>query len=236
MKKISLSLIAIFLITQLFAQKTEWRIGLNTGFFSFYGKSTQPTTFLIYDAPTNTGYTNNPYGSKNGIGYGVTTRLNRVTKNNLVFGLDLGYEWLKSKTAIDQISVSNDTTTVQYVANGATYLHFNFLNFQPFFGYRFDTKFIKIDLTGGLELADCLQAKENGKALAANGKTYQTNLERETIKMDIRPNLRVAIGYKEFGIYAGYSLGQVNYKSNYIGGTHESYARLLRLGMTYQLH
>jgi len=86
-----------------------------------------------------------------------------------------------------------------------------------------------------LGLAFCLTAEENGNATAENGTTYSTSLDRKTTTTDIRPRLQISTGYKNSGIYLGYSFGQSNYKAGYVGGTNEAYAEFLRFGFTYLL-
>jgi hypothetical protein len=235
MKRIFLTIFIVSIFTTVFGQKTEYRLSFNSGLFSFTGKSAQPVSFINNAEHLNIAYTNNPYGSAPGICYGFSGNLKRVSKSKFVFGFDLGYELLKSKIAIDYIAGYNGVATYQYSAKGQTFLKFNFINLEPFAGYRFILKQVNLDITGGIDFGYCLNAHENGSATATNGTTYKTSLDRTTIKTDIRPRLQLSADYKKFGVYAGYSAGLVNYKSGYIGGTNDCYSGLFRFGMTYQL-
>jgi hypothetical protein len=233
MKKVFFTLITVFVWTITFAQKTEFRVVMNSGLFSFTGKSAEAVSSINYAEAPNSAYTNNPYGSQQGLCYGISGNLKRVSKGNFLFGLDLGYERLRSKIAINLINGYDGISSYQYNADGRTFLNFNFINLQPFAGYRFAIKPVEFDFTGGLDLGYCLQARESGSATATNGVTYETSRDRKTISMDIRPRLQLSADYKRFGVYVGYSFGLANYKSGYIGGTNECYSRLLRFGVTW---
>ena len=94
---------------------------------------------------------------------------------------------------------------------------------------------IHLDITGGVDLAYCLSAKENGSATATDGTIFTTNTDRKTITTDIRPRIQGTFSYHKAGIYIAYSHGFGNYMDGYIGGINEAYARLLRFGISYQL-
>lgn len=94
MKKVILTLLAIACLTDVFSQKTEFAIGLNSGLFSYGGESAGGSTFLNHH-PIKT-YTNSIYGAKNGLSYGLSANLKRLAANkHLILGIDLGYEVLR---------------------------------------------------------------------------------------------------------------------------------------------
>ena len=229
MKKILLTLIAVCALTLSYGQKTEFRISLNSGLFSFHGKSAEKISFINYNDKTQSGYTNNPYASENGLCFGLSGNIKRVTIKNFIFGIDLGYEVLRSKIQIDEIFGYTGSSTYQIPAKGQTFFKYSCINLNPFWGYRLATKPINFDLTGGLDLGDCLRTKEDGTATAANGVSYIASGNRNIIKFEIRPRIQIAADYKKFGAYLGYSFGFLMHSTN---GCHE---RLLRFGLTYQL-
>jgi hypothetical protein len=245
MKKTVLTSAILFIITSVFGQRTEFRLSLNSGLFSFAGKSSESISYInsMRFGVTQIGepYTNNPYGSKNGLSYGVSGNVRRVTKKKIIYGVDLGYEMLRSKTAINGINVVNPTLSIWpspasvYPASGKTYLNVSFINIHPFAGYRFVLKPVHIDLTAGVDIGRCLKAKEKGSADGTDGITYKTSVDRETITTDIRPRIQLSVDYKKFGAYIGYSAGLKNYKEDYAGGTNEAYSRIFRFGVTYLL-
>jgi hypothetical protein len=235
LQKTILTLTAMLLSAIVWGQKTEFNLSFNSGLFSFSGESAESTSFINYSSSTNSGYTNNPYGSKNGACYGVSANIKRVSKQGLIVGADLGYENLSSKIFINSISDYSGFITNGYDATGKTLLNYDFINLYPFIGKRFNANKVSFDLTGGIEFAYCLATKENGNATATNGTKYTTAVERKTIKTDTRPRIQFSAGYQNMGVYIGYSYGLANYMEGYVGGINECYARLIRFGLTYQI-
>jgi hypothetical protein len=68
----------------MFLDKKQILGSLNSGLYSYSGLSVNGTTSINYDDQTNSGYTNNPYGSKVGICYGLSLNIKRVTAKNLI--------------------------------------------------------------------------------------------------------------------------------------------------------
>lgn len=235
MQKVFLTFLTLLFLVNAFGQKTEVRMTLSSGLFSFTGQSAEATSVINYSDYTKSGYTNNPYGSEDGLCYGLSGNFKRVSKRNFIAGLDLGYEKVRSKISINGISDYTGTSTYESNATGQTFLNYSFINLTPFMGYRFPLHTISLELTAGIDIAYCLKAREDGKATATNGTEYETSVDRKTIKIDIRPSIQISTNYKKFGLFAGYSFGLVNYKSGYIGGINECYARLFRFGITYVL-
>jgi hypothetical protein len=235
MQKIFLTLLVTLFLTNVFGQKTEFRIAFNSGLFSFSGQSAEKYSQINFSDQTKSGYTNNPYGSMIGICYGLSGNVKRITKKNLNLGLDLGFETLRSKVNITTISGYTGTSTYEYTASGQTFLNYNFINLYPYIGHRFNVRKVFLDIVGGFDIAYCLKATEKGDATATNGIKYTTSVDRKTKSTDIRPRIQLAADYHKLGIYVGYSYGLVNYKSGYIGGTNECFGRLVRFGLTYRI-
>lgn len=230
MKIKTIILLVVFSLSHLYGQKTELRVSLNSGLFSFVGKSAAENSQInLYDQ-SNTGYTNDPYGSKNGFCYGVSLNLKRVTKSNVIYGIDFGYETLRSKVSIQSVY-----STFQKKAAGQTFLNINSLNLNPSVGYRFNLDKLDIDLVGGFDIGYLLNTKEIGDASDEDGIEYSTSLDRNRIKYDFRPRIQISTDYKKFGLYLGYSIGLSNYLGGYIGGVNEAYSRMIRFGITYKL-
>jgi hypothetical protein len=236
MQKTLLFLVFLLLLTNTTAQKTEFSIALNSGLFTFSGASAEKTTSMNFNNSTTSGYTNNPYGAKFGLGYGVSTNLKRITKDNIVIGLGLGYESLRSKTSIEQVDYYQDTFYFQYPASGQTHLRLNCINFNPQFGYRFYFNKVAFDIIGGFDIVYILNVREKGSAIVDNGTKYTTSLERHTINVDFRPNAQFLAYYRNLGCSIGYAYGFANYRAGYLGGTNECYARLIIFGLAYRLN
>ena len=224
----------LLFLTSAFGQKTEIRISLNSGLFSFSGPSGVKKSYINYNPATKFGYTNNPYGSKNGLCYGLSGNLKKITKRNLVLGLDLGYETLRSKVTIDAVSGNVGSAIFLFPTSGKTFLNYNFINLYPQAGQRFQAGKVSFDIVGGFDLSYCLKTTEKGKATATDGTKYTTSVDRKTISTDVRPRIQFSIDCHNAGVYVGYSYTLNNYKSGYVGTTNECYGRLIRFGIMYR--
>ena len=234
MRKIIFTLAAFIFLLNSYAQKSAFSVSLNSGLFSFSGKSTAEISQINYDDQTNSGGTNNPYGAMNGLCYGFSVNFKRIFKKNFIFDVNVGYENLRSKVLIDLINGYTGSSSYQYSATGKTFLNNKFLNLNPAIGYRINAKKILFDITGGVEVGYCIKAIEKGNA-TANRISYKTSVNRRAIKTDIKPGIQLSIHYNKAGIYLGYAYGLVNYASGFRGGTNDCYARLIRFGFAYQI-
>jgi hypothetical protein len=235
MQKTILTVIILFSLNHIFGQTKEIRLAFNSGLFSFSGQSADNQSVINFSNTKNSGYTNNPYGSLGGISYGLSANFQKVTKKNMILGFDIGFENLRSKVNIVAVNGFLGTSAYVYSANGQTFLNSNFINLFPNIGHRWLVNKISIDVIGGLDVAYCPKATEKGSATATNDTKYVTSVDRKTINTDIRPRIQFSIGYLKTGVYVGYSYGLSNYRSGYVGGTNECFARLLRFGLTYKL-
>ncbi len=222
-----------------FAQKTEVFLSLNSGLFSFAGPSAVRTSqinanYQISDplSKSVTGYTNSTAGSLSGFSYGISSRIQQVTRGNFIVGAGIGYEDLRSKVLIDEVSASPTSET----ATGKSILSNRFVNASPYLGYRIKMKQVSLDLTAGLDVGYLLKSNEKGEAVTVSGQTITTNRERDWgINFDLRPKVQAAIMYQRFGVYAGYTLGLRNYYNEFDGGNFNAHSRMVRFGATYKI-
>lgn len=234
MRKLLFLLPGLLAISTLFGQKTEFGLSLNSGLFSFAGRGSTGTS-AINSTANFSNYTNDPYGSKVGWCDGLSADLKRISRRHLLWGLSFGYEALRSRLSLTSINVFNGVDAYSLTAHGHTDLVSRFINLYPSAGYRFTPGRLTLDLTGGLDLAYCLSAAENGKAYASNGATFSSSRDRKTISADIRRRLEVSVGIHRTAVYVGYSYGLTNYMAGYIGGPGGASSRLLRFGLQYWL-
>jgi hypothetical protein len=236
MRKALLLLLTLLSLSSLSAQKTDFGLPLNSGLFSFAGRSATSTSAINSDADLPaSNYTNNPYGSRVGFCDGLSAELKRVTRERLLLGVSIGYEALRSRLDITSINVFNGVDAYSLAAHGHTVLTSNFINLFPSVGYRFLPGKISVDLTVGLDFGYCVSADENGKAAATNGATFSTSQGRKTISTDVRQRLQISIGFHKTAVYVGYSQGLSNYLAGYVGGTNDAHSRILRFGLQYWL-
>lgn len=244
MKKTLLILVCLLAGATTYAQKLEVTAGAYTGLFKFSGKSTESVSFFNSSTGTTGGassYTNNPYGNKIGIGYGISGQGQLVAKGGFIIGLQVGYEQLKSKIAITQVYVTNSTVIgAQYVqtldATGSAALTSNIINVNPYLGYRIPLTKVKLDILAGVDLGFINNTREKGSARANNGTTYTTDLDRTTITEDFRLRIGLALSLNKFGLNASYANGVSNYKSGYIGGgAQNAHSKVIRIGIGYRI-
>jgi hypothetical protein len=237
MQKTLLTLITLLFLTITFGQKTEYRIALNSGLFSLTGRSAVSTSVIDFDNFINSGYTNNPFGSNVALCYGLSGDIKRVSKKNLVVGVDLGYEYLRSEVLLNEIVFYPEISTM-YSAKGKTFLNYGFINFYPYIGHRFNSKKFNFDVTGGFDIGYCLKTHEGGNATDSAGTKYTASLDKKRLDTDIRPRIQFSLDYSKVGAYIGYSYGLKNYASGYVDGSEkgECYARIVRFGLTYQVN
>jgi len=158
------------------AQKLEIRTSLNSGFYSYRGNGTESVSRI-----NGTTYTNNPYGSKWGLSYGLSFNIRKVTKSNFIFGADLGYEILRSKVKLDYFDVIGDIASD---FKGKTYLNTSFLNLFPYLGRRFNISDQALDLVGGLDIGYVLSSREKGDARSIDNSQFhiETSVDRKHLK------------------------------------------------------
>lgn len=237
MKKLLFTLFCfIFTLSQSFAQ-LEFGVAFNSSLFSFGGKSAESTSFInASDVANRSGYTNNPYGRKNGLGYGVSVNAKNVFAKHFILGLDAGYEMMSSKVEITAISTFRPTGSGNLPARGKTKLNTQFINLHPNFGFRMGQSKTTFDLTAGMDVGIILDAKEKGDAETADGEKISTNTDRKTLKTDLRPRLQLTANYEKFSVYTGYAYGLSNYMKGYVGGgPWEVNSRAVRFGVAYRI-
>ncbi|MCO5950124.1 hypothetical protein [Mucilaginibacter flavidus] len=249
MKAFTLTLSFFFILTGVYAQKIEFSVQANSGFFRYAGKSATAESYIHQGQPKISNYTNNPYGNKSGFGYGAGLQGQFVSKGGFIAGLQAGYEALKSKVDINGILLYN--TSYDYLpganfvqappvdARGETYLKNKFLNVSPYIGYRIGLKNIKLDLMPGIDLGFTLTTYENGKATTTDGNntTVQTGLKHDKAPTDVRIKFGAALIYNRVGLNASYAHGLTNYQGNIIGDANfEAHSELMRFGVSYRLN
>lgn len=238
MKKLLLTIFCcLFAFTQTFAQM-EFAVAFNSGLFSFGGDAAEKSSFInASDVASQSGYTNNPYGKKSGLGYGVSFNAKNVFAKHFLLGLDVGYEAMNSKIDITGINSFGPSGSLNLPATGKTKLNTQFLNLHPNFGFRIGGSSTTFDLTAGMDVGIILDATENGEAETANGMSITTNSDRKNLRTDLRPRLQLAANYQKFSLYTGYAYGLSNYRGNVAcGGGQEVQSRVIRFGLSYKIN
>lgn len=231
MYKIALLILFLNITTFSYAQETELSLHLNSGFFSFGGESASNYShFNLSAVSPQENYTNNPYGKKSGLSYGLGIQIQRVTARKMFYGFQPSFESLSSKIDIEY---AFGDARIE-LDKGKTILNHKFINLYPFIGKRYHfIDIIRTDISLGFDLGFCLSAKEKGKGIAVTGEKITTAKERSYPKRDLRPRIELVNHYRNYALSIGYSLGLTNYTSGYVGANLVNKSRYLRIGFSY---
>jgi hypothetical protein len=238
-KHLLITFVTLISLANVFGQKTEFRASLNSGLFSYAGTYATGTTSIYCDMYTKSGFTENPYGVKSGLCYGLSFNFKRLSRMNHFWGLDLGYEILRSNVSINTVyeyiatSSNSFNVTNTYNATGQTFLNNSYINLDPFIGHRYKFKQINFDLTAGVDMEYCLTSAEKGNATTSDGTKYTTFENYKSTPLEIRPRIHLQIGYKKMGLYFGNSIGIArSYRKGYFG-YYKVPSNFIRFGITY---
>lgn len=216
------------------SQGFELRGSLNSNLLSFRGDgAVASSTIITYDELNDT-YTENPYGTHYGSGFGFSGNVRWMPVGYLILGGDLGYESQRSRVEINQISEISWLSSSNEDATGETSMNFHFVNVYGFLGYRIPGK-LHIDIIGGLEVGQVLSAEERGHATSIYGGWLSTLRNRKTIDQDIRPRIQLEMLFKKMGVYLGYSRGMVNYRDDTFHAPPPCYSQVIRFGASYRI-
>lgn len=227
----ALSIIFLCLAHQFsFAQKTEFKVSVNSGLYSFIGNGAESESFL--NASSNSARVNNPYGSKSLLSIGGSGNLKHIAKNNFLFGGDLGIETVRSKSIITAVNVSGSNSP----ATGTSVLTQNFINLYPFAGYRLNAALLSIDFMLGADLAYAISAKQKVQANINGGASFANSYDNKIKDFDFRPRAQVGVNYQSITLCLGYAIGLVDYnKGALVLGSNTVNSSYLRFGIGYKL-
>lgn len=228
MKRILCLIVLIAASSASYGQRTEFSIQAGSGLFSYRGPNSVSETGLNANGYF---FISNPYGRASGASYSLSGQIQSVTKRNLIYGIQVGYEQLTSRVAITKLIGDFSTSPV----NGRGSLQNQYVNLSPFLGKRLGNDRFGLDVTVGLDAAIGLGSRESW-SLAAYNSPFQTSTEsgRRMPNVDFRPRLNLTGYYRAFGLSAGYSHGLSNYMANRYSDT-KVYAQFWRVGVVYRI-
>lgn len=232
MSRFILFSLAIFISSNLFAQRTEFDINGHLSFQTFRGSRAEKYSFINKHPVYNFGYVNDQFGKNTAIGYGALFTLQRITKSRIIFGLSAGAELLKNQIKINYIATSSGNIP----ASGSVNFTSRHINCIPFIGYRFKMKkLMTIDLDGILEFAFPTGPRDGDGKISSNDNSLIVNgyNSSQDINTDFRTGLMVSVNRKCFSLISSYSTSQSNYYSGYTGTNGEAYSNVFRTGLRY---
>jgi hypothetical protein len=247
MKLALLTLSILFLSTRLFAQKIEISLQANSGLFHYAGNATASTSFInSADGSPPQGTINNPYGNKNGFGYGGDVQAQYVSKGGFIAGLQGGYDVLRSIVDINGVYppffLFGPAEELATPAKGQIALQNQNFNINPYLGYRLNLKKIKIDFMPGIDVSFNVNSYDKGTVTTTDGMVYKVDNKMPKPPTDVRLRLGIAATLNRFGLTAGYAYGLTNFASNLdvnASGTStpapNAHSELIRFGISYRI-
>jgi hypothetical protein len=227
MRALFLIVVCIILAVQANAQKKEFSLTAQTGLFRFAGSGTDNSTFLNVGSNT---YTNNPYGNSSAFSFGVGVNFQKVTSQNVIFGLQLKYESLASKIILERA----EGDIAEPLLSGRTIFRNNFISLTPVLGKRFELiKNQKTDILVGLDFSKSIQSTERYSGTTTLGEKISGTKERDILSFDVRPSIQLTQYFGKMGISIGYVYGLANYRSNLAGKTNGASVRYFYTGVVY---
>jgi hypothetical protein len=250
MKKLLLILIC-FIATSSFAQNLEFSLQLNSGLSKFRGAGTTDVSYVNENQPS-ANFTNNPYGTKQAIDYGLSADLKLVTKPGILLGLQAGYDILRSRVDLYQaqhaVYFTLNTAYFAYqvpVVGGYSIVSNQFINLNPYIGYRIKIKQCSVDLMPGMDMGIGTKSHENGQTTADDNTTVTTDRDLNKPLLDWRLRFDVKLNCDKFGLSLGYSRGisqygstqyyQLYQDSNNLPAPQAVYSNIIRIGLSYRL-
>lgn len=254
----SLFYIAMFTYTAV-AQKLELSVNANSGLFNYTGSGA--TNSGYYYGLYNDQFTlSNPYGTKLKASYGLNIQGQVVYKNGFITGLQAGYDFLNSEQGLkypmylDYLATTSSLITSSYINGyGSAKISTQFINLNPYFGYRFRGKTVFIDITGGADFGFQTANHQSVTVYSSpSGLPESHYSQRVDNKItDIRLKCGVSAGYKKFSVNLSYAHGLTNYiksedyyavptiyttdNSTSTPQKLHAYSQLIRLGIGYRL-
>lgn len=235
MKRI-LFIAGLFGSLALSAQKIEISLQPQTGFYGFRGSGAfKSGTYFIADVLQPSPAQRSIPGYFSGFSFSLETAVQRVGKKKWIQGFAVSYESVESKYDIKGLANFWGSFTE---VSGESRSTNRYVTLHPYFGRRFQSNKISLDITLGIDFAIGLDAMEEGEFSGNTSGTYRFNHYRSTPPTDIRPRIQFIARYKKIGILLAYSNGISNY--NY-GATYSgplgapAFSQYLRTGISYKI-
>jgi hypothetical protein len=214
----------------LYAQQTEIQLQLNAALLAYRGASSTDETYMIH-RPGKLSTLGETKSKLSTMSYGFSGNIKNITHSRIIYGLDGGLELLRSRINITSLTLSFNNS-IDATGKGIT--NNFYLNLFPYVGYRLQIKKCALDFTSGLDLAMLIWSHVEGRATISNGTVYSGSTTNITKPFDLRTRAQLAAQYRKYGMYAGYSLGLINFHAKRSGNS-ACYASLIRFGLTYRI-
>ena len=230
-KQILLALPLLCLAVAANCQRTTYNVGLNSGIFRYTGDNAFEVSAINVYPELRTQFGGTP-GKKTAFSYEITGNIQRITKSRIIFGMELAWQSLQTKTNINGL-IPTMYSSYFMPTTGNTRLTNQFISLTPVAGYRLLDKKIKVDLTTGLELAACISRKEKIDARNPDSDEHLSTTNDLPKNNDLRVRLQLNTSMGRFGLTTGYAAGLTNFYKD--EGFFMARSSFIRLGLNYRL-
>ncbi len=247
MKKAFLIISIIFSVIQAKAQSLEFSVQANSGMSHFTGATTLKNTFLNgANTQDHTGYPNGT-GNIYAPGFGAGFQLQYTFKSGFLAGAQAGFEQFSSKVDINGVydnsmvlyaNVNGGSGVEEVPATGHVTDHLDYINLNPYIGYRFLLNKVKLDLLPGIDIALGTGSSETVNVKASDGTYYnRSSLTSGKPSTDVRMRMGAVAYYYNWGITASYSKGLKDFNSGRLSDSvlPPLHSELFRIGLLYRL-
>lgn len=238
MKNLRVLALLLFVSLAVKGQQTEYSLTVGSGIFSYSGAGAASTTGIVYGIIMPHAYTADPYGRKSDFPITLETQVIHHTKSNLLFGLELGYQFLNTRIPITKGYYNPEVMIIGenliYDASGYSQLKNQYISIHPVIGRRFPiNKEINLDLLAGCDFAFCVGSIEKDYAnVPTTGSIIEIEFQKAHPSVDCRPGILLKGGYKRSAIQLGYSMGLTGYQSP---GSGRAYSRFLSIAYSFRI-
>ncbi|TWR27734.1 hypothetical protein FPZ42_00540 [Mucilaginibacter achroorhodeus] len=231
MKRILSSLVLSFFYLTTLAQQTEFSFGAYRTLMHFSGSGSAGTT-SVSSTPFNR--LANPYGTKNGSSFGFFIQVQVINKHNFIAGLQAGTDQLRSKIQVTRYTTSASWDT--YYANGIVNQDNQYINANPYVGYRFTFGKMSLDALVGAEAGFQLVSNIEGFVKNENGQQYKVEYRFDNLKTDIRAKAGFAVHYDRISLNASYAHGFTDHgDGTSVAGPRGAYTNVFRFGVGFKV-
>lgn len=244
MKHLLLALPLGLIFAPAWGQHVEYSLRGTVGLAKFEGNGVVSKT-TINDANnvpnSETSRAVNPYGNTYGTGGGLSLRVQRVEKFNVITAFDLGYDLMQTRLGVTAINYNSTAVAGGFTrpGSGVVRLFSHAVTAFGGVGYRLggEGHALALDALVGPELAFLAATHENGDGTNSSGTAWHTDLSRTpNTRFDFRLRGDLSIWRKRVGLVASYSYGFSNYQPATPGVTNpDASIRLARVGLGYRL-
>lgn len=235
-KQILLALPLLCLAAIANCQRTTYSVGFNSGLFRYTGEGASHTSGITTHPSPRTLNEGMP-GKKSGFSYEVTLNAQRITKSRILFGGELAWQSMQSRTTVVAQTPTIYSSFFMF-ATGKTTVTSQFITLTPFVGYRLLDKKIKLDISTGLEITGCINREENIKATNSSTGEKLSGSHELAKRPDHRVRLQLNTSLGRFGLTTGYAIGLTNFypEPDAMYFFPEARSSFIRLGLNYRLN